>query len=56
MDVRLKRVYDPAGPTDGDRVLIDRLWPRGVSRDRAKLDVWGEGTGPKPGTAAVVRP
>jgi uncharacterized protein YeaO (DUF488 family) len=40
MDVRLKRVYDPAGPMDGHRVLIDRLWPRGVSRDRAKLDGW----------------
>jgi uncharacterized protein YeaO (DUF488 family) len=40
MDVRLKRVYDPAGPMDGHRVLIDRLWPRGVSRERAKLDEW----------------
>jgi uncharacterized protein YeaO (DUF488 family) len=40
MDVRLKRVYDPAEPIDGHRVLIDRLWPRGVSRDRAKLDAW----------------
>jgi uncharacterized protein YeaO (DUF488 family) len=40
MDVRLKRAYDPAGPTDGNRVLIDRLWPRGVSRTRAKLDDW----------------
>jgi uncharacterized protein YeaO (DUF488 family) len=40
MDIRLKRAYDPAEPTDGHRVLIDRLWPRGVSRDRAKLDAW----------------
>ena len=40
MDVRLKRVYEPAGPMDGYRVLIDRLWPRGVSRERAKLDSW----------------
>jgi uncharacterized protein YeaO (DUF488 family) len=40
MDVRLKRVYEPAGPMDGHRVLIDRLWPRAVSRDRAKLDGW----------------
>jgi uncharacterized protein YeaO (DUF488 family) len=40
MDVRVKRVYDSAGPMDGHRVLIDRLWPRGVSRDRAKLDEW----------------
>jgi uncharacterized protein YeaO (DUF488 family) len=40
MDVRLKRAYDPATPADGCRVLIDRLWPRGVSRERARLDAW----------------
>jgi uncharacterized protein YeaO (DUF488 family) len=40
MDVRLKRAYDPAASADGYRLLIDRLWPRGVSRARAKLDNW----------------
>jgi uncharacterized protein YeaO (DUF488 family) len=40
MDLRLKRAYEPAGPSDGYRVLIDRLWPRGVSRERAKLNEW----------------
>jgi uncharacterized protein YeaO (DUF488 family) len=40
MDVRLKRAYDPATSADGYRVLIDRLWPRGVSRERANLDAW----------------
>jgi uncharacterized protein YeaO (DUF488 family) len=40
MDVRLKRVYEPAKRSDGYRVLIDRLWPRGVSRERAALDEW----------------
>ena len=40
MDIRLKRAYEPAAPADGYRVLIDRLWPRGVSRQRAKLDGW----------------
>jgi uncharacterized protein YeaO (DUF488 family) len=40
MDVRLKRAYEPASPTDGYRVLIDRLWPRGVSREQARLDGW----------------
>jgi uncharacterized protein YeaO (DUF488 family) len=40
MDVRLKRAYQPAAPTDGYRVLIDRLWPRGVSHGNAKLDGW----------------
>src|SRR4051812_8269564 len=39
-DVRLKRAYEPADPSDGYRVLIDRLWPRGVSRDQANLDAW----------------
>lgn len=40
MDVRLKRAYDPATDSDGHRVLIDRLWPRGVSHERARLDDW----------------
>ena len=40
MDIRLKRAYEPAASSDGYRVLIDRLWPRGVSRKLAKLDAW----------------
>jgi uncharacterized protein YeaO (DUF488 family) len=40
MDVRLKRVYEPAQRSDGYRILIDRLWPRGVSHERAALDAW----------------
>jgi uncharacterized protein YeaO (DUF488 family) len=40
MPVQIKRVYEPASSNDGDRVLIDRLWPRGVSRQNAKLDEW----------------
>jgi uncharacterized protein YeaO (DUF488 family) len=40
MDVRLKRVYEPAKRSDGYRILIDRLWPRGVSRERAALAAW----------------
>jgi len=40
MDIRLKRAYEPAESADGYRVLIDRLWPRGVSRARVKLDEW----------------
>jgi uncharacterized protein YeaO (DUF488 family) len=40
VDVRLKRVYEPAQRSDGYRILIDRLWPRGVSRERAALDAW----------------
>jgi uncharacterized protein YeaO (DUF488 family) len=40
MDVRLKRAYESAESADGYRVLVDRLWPRGVSRERAKLHGW----------------
>lgn len=40
MDIRTKRAYEPAASSDGYRVLIDRLWPRGVSRERARLDKW----------------
>jgi uncharacterized protein YeaO (DUF488 family) len=40
MDVRLKRAYEPASTEDGYRVLVDRLWPRGVSKEQAKLDEW----------------
>lgn len=40
IDIRLRRAYEPAAPADGYRVLIDRLWPRGLSRERAKLDEW----------------
>lgn len=40
MDVRVKRVYEPAERSDGYRILIDRLWPRGISHERARLDGW----------------
>jgi uncharacterized protein YeaO (DUF488 family) len=40
VDLRIKRAYEDPSATDGYRVLIDRLWPRGVSRDRAELDLW----------------
>lgn len=38
--VRVKRVYEPAQRADGFRVLVDRLWPRGVSKERARLALW----------------
>jgi uncharacterized protein YeaO (DUF488 family) len=46
MDVRLKCAYEPAASSDGYRVLIDRLWPRGMSRARVKLDEWGRELAP----------
>lgn len=38
--VTIKRVYEDANKDDGYRVLVDRLWPRGVSKEKAKLDLW----------------
>ena len=38
--LRLKRAYEPASPDDGARILIDRLWPRGVSKEKAALNEW----------------
>jgi len=55
VDIRLKRAYDPAVSSDGYRVLIDRLWPRGVSRERAKLDEWGAEATAEHKASAVVR-
>ena len=38
--LRLKRVYEPAAATDGQRILVDRLWPRGLSKKKAAIDEW----------------
>ena len=46
MTVAIKRVYEDATADDGFRVLVDRLWPRGVSRDNAELDDWLKEIGP----------
>jgi len=40
MDIRLKRAYEPSKKDDGFRVLVDRLWPRGVSKSSARIDLW----------------
>lgn len=40
LSLRLKRVYEPPAPEDGCRVLVERLWPRGLSREKARVDVW----------------
>jgi uncharacterized protein YeaO (DUF488 family) len=46
MDIRLKRAYEAASPGDGYRMLVDRLWPRGVSKEQAKLDEWDKELSP----------
>lgn len=42
----IKRIYEPAGPGDGFRILVDRLWPRGISKEQARLDHWDRDMAP----------
>jgi uncharacterized protein YeaO (DUF488 family) len=46
MDVRLKRAYEPAAASDGERILVDRIWPRGVTREQAQLSEWARELAP----------
>ncbi len=46
MPIRIKRVYEEAARTDGRRILVDRLWPRGLSKERAGVDVWARDVAP----------
>ncbi len=40
MPISLKRAYEPASPSDGCRILVERLWPRGLSKPAASIDLW----------------
>lgn len=46
--IRLKRAYEKASPDDGERILVERLWPRGVTRARAAIDLWLKEVAPSP--------
>lgn len=46
MDIQLKRAYEPAAAADGYRVLVDRLWPRGLPREEAHIDEWARDLAP----------
>jgi uncharacterized protein YeaO (DUF488 family) len=46
MQVKVKRVYEEPSPDDGFRILVDRLWPRGLTKLRAKADLWLRGIAP----------
>jgi uncharacterized protein YeaO (DUF488 family) len=48
MNISIKRAYDPANDADGCRVLVDRLWPRGVSKASAHLESWPKDVAPSP--------
>jgi uncharacterized protein YeaO (DUF488 family) len=44
--IRLKRAYEPASRSDGTRILVERLWPRGVSKAQARIDLWARDVAP----------
>lgn len=46
--ITIKRVYDPPSSEDGVRILVDRLWPRGLRKDAAALDAWAKELAPSP--------
>lgn len=48
-DLRIKRIYDPPSPKDGARILVDRIWPRGVSKESANLTEWLKEIAPSTG-------
>lgn len=45
---KLKRVYEPPDPADGKRILVERLWPRGLSKEKARVDEWIKEIAPSP--------
>ena len=49
MPIELKRVYDPPAASDGRRVLVDRIWPRGISKDDLRIDAWLKDLAPSDG-------
>jgi uncharacterized protein YeaO (DUF488 family) len=48
-DIRVRRVYDEPSAKDGARVLVDRIWPRGLRKDAARLDEWAKDVAPSTG-------
>ena len=52
MPFAIKRIYESASEGDGRRCLVDRLWPRGISKERARLDEWAKDVAPSPALCA----
>ncbi|MCL1631640.1 DUF488 family protein [Sporolactobacillus sp. CPB3-1] len=48
MSVRIKRIYESVQRSDGRRILVDRIWPRGMSKERARIDDWMKSVAPGP--------
>jgi uncharacterized protein YeaO (DUF488 family) len=47
--IHLKRAYEPPSESDGYRILVERLWPRGLTKERARIDLWMKEISPSPG-------
>lgn len=45
-DIKVKRVYEASDPSDGLRVLVDRVWPRGMTKEKAAIDLWAKDVAP----------
>jgi len=46
MEIKLKRIYEKSSADDGLRIFVDRLWPRGLTKDKAKMDIWAKEVAP----------
>lgn len=44
--IKIKRIYEPYSPDDGYRILVDRLWPRGIKKEDARIELWMKGISP----------
>ena len=53
-NIRLKRAYEAPSPEDGARILVDRLWPRGVTKDSAAIDHWAKDLSPQHGATQAI--
>ena len=53
--IRLKRVYEPPANQDGVRILVERLWLRGMTKERAAVDVWLKEIAPSPALESVLK-
>ena len=54
--IQIKRIYDPVDEEDGYRILIDRLWPRGFSKEKACIDLWMKEVAPSSSLRKMVSP
>ena len=54
--IKLKRIYEDPSPHDGCRVLVERLWPRGLTKERAAVDLWLKDVAPSPELRRMVQP